>query len=194
MGFRRACGSPAVVLALLTALCVLAATSGRAQTNQGREQACCAPKHDGKREERSPKRAAAAARFGERAEPLLDAAPSSKGDWGLLIVDAQTGETLFEKSADGYFVPASNMKLFTTALAGQAGAGLQIPHYSRNARHDFAERDAFRRCCTSRARRSESFQPQVSIRGEGGTRGPTRKNTRGAGGRCGGARLEGDSR
>jgi D-alanyl-D-alanine carboxypeptidase/D-alanyl-D-alanine-endopeptidase (penicillin-binding protein 4) len=117
MGFRRACGSPAVVLALLTALCVLAATSGRAQTNQGREQACCAPKHDGKREERSPKRAAAAARFGERAEPLLDAAPSSKGDWGLLIVDAQTGETLFEKSADGYFVPASNMKLFTTALA-----------------------------------------------------------------------------
>ena len=63
------------------------------------------------------KRAAAAARFGARAETLLGASPSSKGDWGLLIVDAQTGETLFEKNADGYFVPASNMKLFTTALA-----------------------------------------------------------------------------
>ena len=117
MGFRRVCGSPALALALLTALWVLAATGGHAQSNQAREQACCATKHDGKREERSPKRAAAAARFGVRADTLLGAAPSSKGDWGLLIVDAQTGETLFEKNADSYFVPASNMKLFTTALA-----------------------------------------------------------------------------
>jgi D-alanyl-D-alanine carboxypeptidase/D-alanyl-D-alanine-endopeptidase (penicillin-binding protein 4) len=117
MGFRRACGSPAVALALLTALCVLAGTAGRAQSNQTREQACCATKHDGKREERSPKRAAAAARFGARADVLLGAGPSSKGDWGFLIVDAQSGETLFEKNADSYFVPASNMKLFTTALA-----------------------------------------------------------------------------
>jgi len=59
----------------------------------------------------------AAARFGERADELLGAAPASKGDWGLLIVDAQTGKTLYEKNADGYFVPASNMKLFSTALA-----------------------------------------------------------------------------
>jgi D-alanyl-D-alanine carboxypeptidase/D-alanyl-D-alanine-endopeptidase (penicillin-binding protein 4) len=117
MGFRRACGSPAVALALLTALCVLAGTAGRAQSNQTREPACCAAKHDGKREERSPKRSAAAARFGARADALLGAAPSSKGDWGLLIVDSQSGETLFEKNADSYFVPASNMKLFTTALA-----------------------------------------------------------------------------
>ena len=48
---------------------------------------------------------------------LLNAAPASKGDWGLLIVDARTGDTLYEKNPDSYFVPASNMKLFTTALA-----------------------------------------------------------------------------
>ena len=117
MDLRRSCGSPAGGLAVAIAFCALAATSGRAQSNQAREHACCAAKHDGKREERSPKRAAAAAGFGGRAETLLAASPSSKGDWGLLIVDAQTGETLFEKNADGYFVPASNMKLFTTALA-----------------------------------------------------------------------------
>jgi D-alanyl-D-alanine carboxypeptidase/D-alanyl-D-alanine-endopeptidase (penicillin-binding protein 4) len=34
-----------------------------------------------------------------------------------LIADAKTGQVLFEENADRYFVPASNMKLFTTALA-----------------------------------------------------------------------------
>jgi len=117
MSLRRSFGSLAVALSLTTAISALAATGGRAQSNQTREQACCATKHDGKREERSSRRAAAAARFGARADALLGAGPSSKGDWGLLVVDAQTGETFFEKNADGYFVPASNMKLFTTALA-----------------------------------------------------------------------------
>jgi D-alanyl-D-alanine carboxypeptidase/D-alanyl-D-alanine-endopeptidase (penicillin-binding protein 4) len=117
MGSRRSSGLQAGALTLTAAFCILAATIGHAQSNQTGEQTCCAAKHDGKREERSPKRAAAAARFAVRVDSLLGAMPASKGDWGLLIVDAQTGETLFEKNADGYFVPASNMKLFTTALA-----------------------------------------------------------------------------
>jgi D-alanyl-D-alanine carboxypeptidase/D-alanyl-D-alanine-endopeptidase (penicillin-binding protein 4) len=59
----------------------------------------------------------AGAKFAARATALLGAAPASKGEWGLLIVDAQSGETLYEENADRYFLPASNMKLFTTALA-----------------------------------------------------------------------------
>ena len=47
----------------------------------------------------------------------MNVAPADKGEWGILVVDAKTGETLYEKNADSYFVPASNMKLFTTALA-----------------------------------------------------------------------------
>src|SRR6202790_1129248 len=117
MGSRKAFGWPAAALTATIALCGFAVPLGHAQTNQEREQACCAAKHDGKRRGFTPARASAAARFGGRAETLLAASPSSKGDWGILIVDAQTGEPLFEKNADSYFVPASNMKLFTTALA-----------------------------------------------------------------------------
>jgi D-alanyl-D-alanine carboxypeptidase/D-alanyl-D-alanine-endopeptidase (penicillin-binding protein 4) len=61
--------------------------------------------------------ATAAARFAERAEQLVQTAPVDKGEWGLLVVDAATGETLYQKNADKYFVPASNMKLLTTAMA-----------------------------------------------------------------------------
>jgi serine-type D-Ala-D-Ala carboxypeptidase/endopeptidase (penicillin-binding protein 4) len=60
---------------------------------------------------------AAANRFSARAEVALGAAPANKGEWGLLILDADTGESLYELNPDKYFVPASNMKLFTTALA-----------------------------------------------------------------------------
>lgn len=57
------------------------------------------------------------AKFAARANALLGTGPTDKGEWGLLIADAQTGETLYQQNADRYFVPASNMKLFTTALA-----------------------------------------------------------------------------
>src|SRR5712692_4960469 len=74
-------------------------------------RACCADK------EQSVSSRRAAAKFAERAEALLGASPNSKGEWGLLIVDAESGAMLYEQNADKYFVPASNMKLFTTALA-----------------------------------------------------------------------------
>ena len=57
------------------------------------------------------------ARFAARVEILLGAAPLDKGEWGLLVVDAESGATLYEKNTNNYFLPASNMKLLTTALA-----------------------------------------------------------------------------
>jgi serine-type D-Ala-D-Ala carboxypeptidase/endopeptidase (penicillin-binding protein 4) len=66
--------------------------------------------------ESNPSPASAAQRFGRRVDKILGGAPANKGAWGLLIVDAETGERLYEHNSDKYFLPASNMKLFTTAL------------------------------------------------------------------------------
>jgi len=55
--------------------------------------------------------------FGGRAQAILGSGQPAKGEWGLLVADASSGQILYEQNADSYFVPASNMKLFTTALA-----------------------------------------------------------------------------
>jgi len=102
-----------VAAVVASALCTFGIGAPRvgAQSKAKKEPACCGAK---KRSAASKK---ATARFASRVEALLGTVPANKGEWGLLIVDAASGETLFEQNADRYFVPASNMKLFTTALA-----------------------------------------------------------------------------
>jgi D-alanyl-D-alanine carboxypeptidase/D-alanyl-D-alanine-endopeptidase (penicillin-binding protein 4) len=58
-----------------------------------------------------------AKRFAARADALMDGGIAGRGEWGALVVDAASGEVLYQRNADEYFVPASNMKLLTTALA-----------------------------------------------------------------------------
>ena len=59
------------------------------------------------------------AQFRKRVEAALSAAARgpAKGSWGILVSDAATGEVLYERNADSYFTPASDAKLFSTALA-----------------------------------------------------------------------------
>jgi D-alanyl-D-alanine carboxypeptidase/D-alanyl-D-alanine-endopeptidase (penicillin-binding protein 4) len=57
------------------------------------------------------------ARFGDRVLAALASTGNDKAYWGLLISDADTGEVLYSLNAGRYFIPASNAKLFTTAMA-----------------------------------------------------------------------------
>src|SRR5215469_8010630 len=56
-------------------------------------------------------------RFRSRVDAILNEMHARKSDWGLLVVDRDTGAALFELNADRFFTPASNAKLFTTVFA-----------------------------------------------------------------------------
>jgi len=56
-------------------------------------------------------------RFRSRLDAVLSEAHARKADWGALIANRDTGETLFDLNADRYFTPASNTKLFTSVFA-----------------------------------------------------------------------------
>ncbi len=52
-----------------------------------------------------------------RIAEILEDEDFSSAYWGALVVDLDTGDRIYESNAYGRFIPASNMKLFTTAAA-----------------------------------------------------------------------------
>ena len=60
---------------------------------------------------------AGAAEFRKNVETILADPMAQKAFVGVLIVDADTGNTIYELNADKFFTPASNTKLLTTTLA-----------------------------------------------------------------------------
>jgi D-alanyl-D-alanine carboxypeptidase/D-alanyl-D-alanine-endopeptidase (penicillin-binding protein 4) len=53
-----------------------------------------------------------------RIERAIDRQPEAKrSHWGIRVVSLKSGQTLYQRNADKYFTPASNTKLYSTALA-----------------------------------------------------------------------------
>lgn len=55
--------------------------------------------------------------FRARVGTALADARAQKANWGIVVADRDTGETLYSLNADHFFTPASNAKIFTSALA-----------------------------------------------------------------------------
>jgi D-alanyl-D-alanine carboxypeptidase/D-alanyl-D-alanine-endopeptidase (penicillin-binding protein 4) len=53
----------------------------------------------------------------KRVDKYLADPELQRGFWGIHVVDADTGKTIYEQNVDRLFTPASNTKLFTTAVA-----------------------------------------------------------------------------
>ncbi len=59
----------------------------------------------------------AAADLSQAIDALMQASPVARASVGIHVVDLKTGNALYSRNADRLFLPASNMKLFTVALA-----------------------------------------------------------------------------
>ncbi|MFM8779883.1 MAG: D-alanyl-D-alanine carboxypeptidase, partial [Gemmatimonadota bacterium] len=55
--------------------------------------------------------------FRALADSLLDDRRFRSANWGVLVVDPSTGDTLYSRNAGKLFMPASNQKLITGAVA-----------------------------------------------------------------------------
>ena len=58
-----------------------------------------------------------AADLGQRIAALVENKPAAFGTAGIHVADAATGAPIYASNADRLFLPASNLKLFTSALA-----------------------------------------------------------------------------
>ena len=110
-------------------------TEGPASVEEAPGGAGVGPAAPQRRAKRSPRRARSRARSRAAvAPPLRHTTPHSatalvsdlgtmlgartrSGDWGVLVMSLTRGDTLYSVNADGALLPASNMKLFCTALA-----------------------------------------------------------------------------
>ena len=50
-------------------------------------------------------------------DSMADAPEFSNAHWGILVVDPERGDTLYSRNAGKLFMPASNMKILTSATA-----------------------------------------------------------------------------
>ncbi len=63
------------------------------------------------------RRVASAAALRRLVDSLLDAPEFANATWGVLVMDPANGDTLYSRNADKLFLPASNMKVVTAAVA-----------------------------------------------------------------------------
>lgn len=67
------------------------------------------------------------AQLGTAIETIIDRPQFSKSRWGIIIQKLDNAQNLYSRDADKYFIPASNLKLLTTAAAlRQLGANFRF--------------------------------------------------------------------
>jgi D-alanyl-D-alanine carboxypeptidase/D-alanyl-D-alanine-endopeptidase (penicillin-binding protein 4) len=102
----------AFAMGLAAPLCAEQArqTSKFAPARAGITQNSASPAATPRREPRNPA-------LDQQIARILAASDAQRGSWGIQVVELASGKLLYQRDADHLFIPASNMKMFTTAAA-----------------------------------------------------------------------------
>ncbi len=63
----------------------------------------------------APRHARRRTALDRRIDKILSSSDARRGSWGIEVVELESGKLLYERDAERLFIPASNMKMFTTA-------------------------------------------------------------------------------
>ncbi len=74
-----------------------------------------------------PKNLVCQAQLGRAIETIIDRPQFSQARWGIVVQKLNNAQNLYSRDADKYFIPASNLKIITTAAAlQQLGANFRL--------------------------------------------------------------------
>jgi D-alanyl-D-alanine carboxypeptidase/D-alanyl-D-alanine-endopeptidase (penicillin-binding protein 4) len=65
----------------------------------------------------NPREAHRRSALDKRIDKILAQSDARRGSWGIDVIELESGKPLYERDAGHLFIPASNMKMFTTAAA-----------------------------------------------------------------------------
>lgn len=106
-----------ILSALLLLTFVVAATTRALRTREGQTEESASATST----KRSPAAAATESStdpgLGQLIDRAIDTSESSSARWGVSVVSLKDGRVLYARNADKLFTPASNMKIYTTAVA-----------------------------------------------------------------------------
>ncbi len=103
---------------LLLALVMLSHCGGQSlSTQQGDAPAAQADAHSSNHSASAAPTRAADAELAQRIAQEIDRGKFAAARWGVLVVSLRDGRVLYARDAERLFLPASNMKLYTTAAA-----------------------------------------------------------------------------
>lgn len=110
--------TPRLILsAILLLTFVVAATTRAIRKREGRTESNAPATNTIRANSAAAPGPAADAELGQLIDHAIDTSDFSSARWGVSVISLQDGRILYARNADQLFTPASNMKIYTTAVA-----------------------------------------------------------------------------
>src|SRR4030095_12766725 len=106
-----------VLSAVVFSTILVAAATRSARQADAKNQAASSTTNPGRPIPSAQVEVKAAAEMGQAIDKAIDSSEFTSARWGVCVVSLRDGRTIYARNANQLFTPASNMKLYTTAVA-----------------------------------------------------------------------------